>query len=146
MKSTEPFLDEYYMLDLEETMRQVGFVDVHSILTDPRHRTVTATVPTDWTMTYKPSHEPILNQSWPPIKTMLISIWLVVLVEQLWRHSNEPSNFCNYTWIYIFGNLEICQHDGWTKFTNAKGHAHHLIKDERSRWIATVVAKVVCIP
>jgi hypothetical protein len=47
MKSTEPFLDEYYMLDLEETMRQVGFVDVHSILTDPRHRTVTATVPTD---------------------------------------------------------------------------------------------------
>jgi len=34
-----------YMLDLEETMRQVGFVNVCSILTDPRHRTVTATVP-----------------------------------------------------------------------------------------------------
>ncbi|KAG2549712.1 hypothetical protein PVAP13_9KG276800 [Panicum virgatum] len=45
MKSTEPFLDEYYMLDLEETMRQVGFANVCSILTDPRHRTVTATVP-----------------------------------------------------------------------------------------------------
>ncbi|RLN41416.1 uncharacterized protein C2845_PM01G44910 [Panicum miliaceum] len=45
MKSTEPFLDEYYMLDLEETMRQVGFVNVCSILTDPRHRTVTATMP-----------------------------------------------------------------------------------------------------
>ncbi|KAJ1258889.1 hypothetical protein BS78_10G110500 [Paspalum vaginatum] len=45
MKSTEPFLDEYYMLDLEETMKQVGFVNVCSILTDPRHRTVTATVP-----------------------------------------------------------------------------------------------------
>lgn len=45
MKSTELFLDEYYMLDLEETMRQAGFVNVHSILTDPRHRTVTATVP-----------------------------------------------------------------------------------------------------
>ncbi|EER95227.1 hypothetical protein BDA96_01G477400 [Sorghum bicolor] len=45
MKSTEPFLDEYYMLDLEETMRKVGFVNVCSILTDPRHRTVTATVP-----------------------------------------------------------------------------------------------------
>ncbi|KAF0922536.1 hypothetical protein E2562_037850 [Oryza meyeriana var. granulata] len=45
MKSTEPFLDEYYMLDLEETMKQAGFVNVHSILTDPRHRTVTATVP-----------------------------------------------------------------------------------------------------
>ncbi|XP_035823974.1 CMV 1a interacting protein 1 isoform X3 [Zea mays] len=45
MKSTEPFLDEYYMLDLEETMRKVGFVNVCSVLTDPRHRTVTATVP-----------------------------------------------------------------------------------------------------
>ena len=43
MKSTEPFLD--YMLDLEETMRQIAFVNVCSILTDPRHRTVTATVP-----------------------------------------------------------------------------------------------------
>lgn len=45
MKSTEPFLDEYYMLDLDETMKQAGFGNVHSILTDPRHRTVTATVP-----------------------------------------------------------------------------------------------------
>uniref|UniRef100_A0ACD5TGV2 Uncharacterized protein n=1 Tax=Avena sativa TaxID=4498 RepID=A0ACD5TGV2_AVESA len=45
MKSTEPFLDEYYMLDLEEALGQAGFVNVHSILTDPRHRTVTATVP-----------------------------------------------------------------------------------------------------
>uniref|UniRef100_J3N1B8 Methyltransferase type 11 domain-containing protein n=2 Tax=Oryza brachyantha TaxID=4533 RepID=J3N1B8_ORYBR len=45
MKSTEPFIDEYYMLDLEETMKQAGFVNVHSILTDPRHRTVTGTVP-----------------------------------------------------------------------------------------------------
>jgi len=34
-----------YMLDLEETMRQVGFVNVCSILTDPRQRTDTATVP-----------------------------------------------------------------------------------------------------
>ncbi|CAM0903998.1 unnamed protein product [Alopecurus aequalis] len=45
MKSTEPFLDEYYMLDLEEALSQAGFVNVQSILTDPRHRTVTATVP-----------------------------------------------------------------------------------------------------
>uniref|UniRef100_A0A0D9XI85 Methyltransferase domain-containing protein n=1 Tax=Leersia perrieri TaxID=77586 RepID=A0A0D9XI85_9ORYZ len=45
MKSTEPFLDEYYMLDLEETLSRAGFDNVHSILTDPRHRTVTATVP-----------------------------------------------------------------------------------------------------
>ena len=34
-----------YMLDLEETTRQVGFVNVCSILTDPRQRTDTATVP-----------------------------------------------------------------------------------------------------
>ncbi|OAY69162.1 Demethylmenaquinone methyltransferase [Ananas comosus] len=45
LKSTEPFLDEYYLLDLEETMREVGFVNVKTMLTDPRHRTVTATVP-----------------------------------------------------------------------------------------------------
>ncbi|XP_074290060.1 uncharacterized protein LOC141616811 [Silene latifolia] len=45
MKSTEPFLDEYYLLDLEGAMREIGFIHVHTVLTDPRHRTVTATVP-----------------------------------------------------------------------------------------------------
>ncbi|XP_031478086.1 uncharacterized protein LOC116249096 [Nymphaea colorata] len=45
MKSTEPFLDEYYTLDLDETLRSVGFTNVQSRLTDPRHRTVTGTVP-----------------------------------------------------------------------------------------------------
>ncbi|KAM7492183.1 hypothetical protein LguiA_035104 [Lonicera macranthoides] len=45
MKSTEPFLDEYYLTDLEGTMRAAGFVNVRTRLTDPRHRTVTATVP-----------------------------------------------------------------------------------------------------
>ncbi|XP_072958420.1 uncharacterized protein [Typha angustifolia] len=45
MKSTEPFLDEYYLLDLEEALQAVGFVNVKSRLTDPRHRTVTGTVP-----------------------------------------------------------------------------------------------------
>ncbi|KAK9285835.1 hypothetical protein L1049_025036 [Liquidambar formosana] len=45
MKSTEPFLDEYYLTDLEGTMREAGFVNVRTILTDPRHRTVTGTVP-----------------------------------------------------------------------------------------------------
>ncbi|KAK6141100.1 hypothetical protein DH2020_025155 [Rehmannia glutinosa] len=45
MKSTEPFLDEYYLTDLEGTLHQVGFVHVQAALTDPRHRTVTATVP-----------------------------------------------------------------------------------------------------
>ncbi|KZV27267.1 hypothetical protein F511_04720 [Dorcoceras hygrometricum] len=45
MKSTEPFLDEYYLTDIDAALKQVGFVNVHSVLTDPRHVTVTATVP-----------------------------------------------------------------------------------------------------
>ncbi|XP_070038039.1 uncharacterized protein [Nicotiana tomentosiformis] len=45
MKSTEPFLDEYYLTDLERVMRETGFANVQTVLTDPRHRTVTATVP-----------------------------------------------------------------------------------------------------
>eukprot|EP00850_Spirogloea_muscicola_P021206 SM000240S08623 [mRNA] locus=s240:31859:34079:- [translate_table: standard] len=43
MKSTEPYTDQYYQLDLEEAMRAVGFSNVHSVLSDPRHRTVTGT-------------------------------------------------------------------------------------------------------
>ncbi|XP_057849818.1 uncharacterized protein LOC131060566 [Cryptomeria japonica] len=45
MKSTEPHLDEYYLLDLEKAMQETGFVNVRSILTDPRHRTVTGSIP-----------------------------------------------------------------------------------------------------
>ncbi|KAJ4849269.1 hypothetical protein Tsubulata_018526 [Turnera subulata] len=45
MKSTEPFLDEYYQTDLEGRMKEAGFVNIETSLTDPRHRTVTATVP-----------------------------------------------------------------------------------------------------
>lgn len=45
MKSTEPYLDEYYLTDLEGVMREAGFINVRTILTDPRHRTVTGTVP-----------------------------------------------------------------------------------------------------
>ncbi|KAJ4729675.1 CMV 1a interacting protein 1 [Melia azedarach] len=45
MKSTEPFLDEYCLTDLEGRMTEVGFVNIHSVLTSPRHRTITATVP-----------------------------------------------------------------------------------------------------
>ena len=44
-KSTEPFLDEYYLTDLETTIKEAGFVNVRSVLTDPRHMTMTATVP-----------------------------------------------------------------------------------------------------
>ncbi|KVI04416.1 hypothetical protein Ccrd_017270 [Cynara cardunculus var. scolymus] len=45
MKSTEPFLDEYYLLDLEKAVNDAGFINVQTRLTDPRHRTLTATVP-----------------------------------------------------------------------------------------------------
>ncbi|EPS72916.1 hypothetical protein M569_01837 [Genlisea aurea] len=45
MKSTEPFLDEYYLCDVEGMMQRVGLVNVKSSLTDPRHTTITATVP-----------------------------------------------------------------------------------------------------
>lgn len=45
LKSTEPYLDEYHLTDLEEKMREIGFVNVTSRLTDPRHVTITATVP-----------------------------------------------------------------------------------------------------
>ncbi|KAL9297802.1 hypothetical protein ACSQ67_023698 [Phaseolus vulgaris] len=45
IKSTEPFLDEYYLTDMDETLREAGFVNITSILTDPKHVTITATVP-----------------------------------------------------------------------------------------------------
>ncbi|KAB2062643.1 hypothetical protein ES319_A10G165900v1 [Gossypium barbadense] len=45
MKSTEPFLNEYYLTDLEERLREAGFVNMKTLLTDPRHMTMTATVP-----------------------------------------------------------------------------------------------------
>jgi len=45
MKSTEPWMDEYYTFDLEGEMENIGFLNVNSVLTDPRHRTVTGTVP-----------------------------------------------------------------------------------------------------
>ena len=40
MKSTEPWSDDYYTYDLEAALRKVGFVDVETVATDPRHRTV----------------------------------------------------------------------------------------------------------
>ncbi|KAJ7948423.1 Demethylmenaquinone methyltransferase [Quillaja saponaria] len=45
LKSTEPFLDEYYLTDLEGRLKEAGFVNIQTSLTDPRHMTVTATVP-----------------------------------------------------------------------------------------------------
>ncbi|KAG6547025.1 hypothetical protein Mapa_011642 [Marchantia paleacea] len=43
MKSTEPWLDEFYRLDLEAELQECGFTNYRSILTDPRHFTATAT-------------------------------------------------------------------------------------------------------
>ncbi|HEY9880993.1 MAG TPA: class I SAM-dependent methyltransferase [Leptolyngbyaceae cyanobacterium] len=42
MKSTEPWSDEYYTLDLEATLELVGFEQVVTIPSDPRHRTIVA--------------------------------------------------------------------------------------------------------
>ena len=42
MKSTEPWTDQYYVLDLEQEMRDAGFADVVTVGSDPRHRTVMA--------------------------------------------------------------------------------------------------------
>lgn len=42
MKSTEPFSDQYYMLDMVQLLTDVGFVSVTQARTDHRHRTVVA--------------------------------------------------------------------------------------------------------
>ena len=42
MKSTEPWTDQYYVLDLEQEMRDAGFADVVTVGSNPRHRTVMA--------------------------------------------------------------------------------------------------------
>ena len=40
MKSTEPWTDEYYLLDVERTLKEVGFAYQTTVATDPRHRTI----------------------------------------------------------------------------------------------------------
>ena len=40
MKSTEPWSDDYYELDMSAVMSEVGFADVASVPLDPRHRAV----------------------------------------------------------------------------------------------------------
>ncbi|KAI5065216.1 hypothetical protein GOP47_0019911 [Adiantum capillus-veneris] len=44
MKASEPWMDEYYSMDLEGLMYEVGFTNVKSQLTDPRHRTATGSL------------------------------------------------------------------------------------------------------
>lgn len=40
MKSTEPWSDEFYTLDIEATIQTVGFEYVITVASDPRHRTI----------------------------------------------------------------------------------------------------------
>lgn len=44
LKSTEPYLDEYFALDLESALQQAGFASPVTIANSPRHRTVIAQV------------------------------------------------------------------------------------------------------
>jgi hypothetical protein len=40
MKSTEPWADDFYTFDVEATLQKVGFEDVVTVASDPRHRTI----------------------------------------------------------------------------------------------------------
>jgi len=40
MKSTEPWSDDYYTLDVEGLMQTVGFEHRVTVASDPRHRTI----------------------------------------------------------------------------------------------------------
>ncbi|BAZ12833.1 type 11 methyltransferase [Calothrix sp. NIES-4071] len=42
MKSTEPWSDEYYMFNIEEELKEVGFEAPLTVESDPRHRTIVA--------------------------------------------------------------------------------------------------------
>ncbi len=44
LKSTEPYLDEYFSLDLVEALRQNGFPSPQVFVNSPRHRTVVAAI------------------------------------------------------------------------------------------------------
>lgn len=45
MKSTEPWSDDYYTFDVEAALDVVGFQDIWTTATDPRHRAILARVP-----------------------------------------------------------------------------------------------------
>ncbi|MCU0552760.1 MAG: class I SAM-dependent methyltransferase [Leptolyngbya sp. Prado105] len=40
MKSTEPWSDDYYTFNVEEAMQSVGFEQISTVASDPRHRTI----------------------------------------------------------------------------------------------------------
>ncbi|MEA5577608.1 class I SAM-dependent methyltransferase [Anabaena sp. UHCC 0451] len=46
MKSTEPWSDDYYMFDIEGNLTTLGFENVKTFSTDPRHRAIVAKKPT----------------------------------------------------------------------------------------------------
>lgn len=45
MKSTEPWADEYFTLDIEACMKEAGFQYVTTVPSDPRHRVIMGIVP-----------------------------------------------------------------------------------------------------
>lgn len=45
MKSTEPWSDEYYQMDVEAALREIGFKEVVTEEADHRHRTILALEP-----------------------------------------------------------------------------------------------------
>ncbi|MFM7425761.1 MAG: class I SAM-dependent methyltransferase [Elainella sp.] len=45
MKSTEPWSDDYYTFNLEAAMQAVGFEQVTTVASDPRHRTIVGSRP-----------------------------------------------------------------------------------------------------
>lgn len=45
MKSTEPWTDEYYPLDVEALLQSLGFTQPVTVATDPRHRAIVAHKP-----------------------------------------------------------------------------------------------------
>lgn len=42
LKSTEPYLDQYFALDMEQAFRSAGFANPDILVTGPRHRTIIA--------------------------------------------------------------------------------------------------------
>ncbi len=44
LKSTEPFLDQYFDLDFEKALTNAGFSKIESVINSPRHRTILAKV------------------------------------------------------------------------------------------------------
>ena len=44
-KSTEPYLEQYAALDVQEVMRRAGFETVETRSSSPRHRTIVAKKP-----------------------------------------------------------------------------------------------------